>query len=168
MMKRYPFLFALLLAGLLFAGCSSKPPQYAIYFPAEKTTPAALTLLAPDQLKLSDKMLLAPEDIVAYEQNTHKLILTAAGYQKLLLQEVPLEGLPFIAAVGDKPVYPIALWTPLSSATFDGLIIMEPHEPNVNEVYILTGYPTDKFFSGVDPRTSPVVLQAFRDAGKLR
>ncbi len=167
MAKRFAIVLSFILVWLLSA-CGPKQGHFAIYLPAENTTPAEMTQLPLERLKLSDKMLLAPDDIVAYEQNTHKLILTAEGYEKLLLQEVPMDGLPLIAAVGDQPVYPIALWTPLSSATFDGLIIMQPFEPDAREVFILTGYPTDKFFSGVDPRSQQIILDSLKADKKLR
>lgn len=122
----------------------------------------------PADLKLSDTALIAAEDILTYERNIHKLTLTEAGYQKLLLQKTPVQGIPLIAAVGKQPIYALALWTPLSSLSYEGVIIMQPFDPSDRSVYILTGYPSDEFYEGSDPRSDERIFDALSKDGKLR
>ena len=161
-------LLGILLVALSLSGCSSAKDHFAIYFPAGSITAQEILQMDPASLKLSHTALIAEDDIVSYERNIHKLTLTDAGYQKLLLQKTPVQGIPLIAAVGKQPVYALALWTPLSSLSYEGVIIMQPFDPNDRSVYILTGYPTESFFKGTDPRSDQRIFDALEKDGKLK
>ena len=157
-----------LLVTLSLSSCSSAEDHFAIYFPSGSITTQEILQVDPASLKLSDTALITSDDIVSYERNIHKLTLTDAGYQKLLLQKTPVQGIPLIAAVGKQPVYALALWTPLSSLSYEGVIILQPFDPDDKSIYIMTGYPTDSFFKGTDPRSEQRIFDALNKEGKLK
>lgn len=159
---------SILLVALSLSGCSSPEDQFAIYFPAGSITAQEILQAGPASLKLSDTALITADDIVLYERNIHKLTLTDAGYQKLLLQKTPVQGVPLIAVVGKQPIYALALWTPLSSLSYEGVIILQPFDPDDKSIYIMTGYPTDSFFKGIDPRADQRIFDALMKDGKLK
>jgi hypothetical protein len=108
------------------------------------------------------------EDIVSYTWATHEIRLTEAAFARILALQVPVRGLPFVARVDGSQVYAGAFWTPISSMSSDGVVIMFPLGAQDPVIRIELGYPGSGFFSGADPRFNPRVRAALARAGKLR
>jgi hypothetical protein len=80
---------------------------------------------------------------------------------------VDVDGLPFVVCVGSDRIYTGAFWTPLSSLIFDGVVVMQPMEPDRNVIEIGIGYPSPAY-AEADPRSDAKVLGALESAGKLK
>lgn len=117
--------------------------------------------------RLADQPLLSAADILAYQWDTHQIEITHEAYQRLSRLEVPISGQPFVACVGRHPVYSGALWTALSSASFNGVVILFPLL-HTDRVQIELGYPGVDFFEGSDPRPHPQIHQSLSQAKKLK
>jgi len=48
------------------------------------------------------------------------------------------------------------------------VIILQPFDPDDKSIYIMTGYPTDSFFKGTDPRSEQRIFDALNKEGKLK
>ena len=162
-------LVALVLGGV---GCGGSPSGegFAIYLPATDIPPSRLAALS--HIEIADAPLVASDDVVAYAAGSHEIELTPAAYERIAALEVPVSGLSFAVCVDRAPVYAGAFWTEISSASFDGVVIMKAFSPESTPessvIRLELGYPGRDFFTGADPRPDPVVLDALRQAGKLR
>jgi len=140
---------------------------FSIHLLAHNVPPHQLAVLS--HLELEKDPLLSVEDIASYNQATHEIELTAAGYQKIQALSVPLDGKAFAVCVGGQPVYAGAFWVAYSSLSFDGIVIDITRATQDNPVLpIRLGYPDPAFFHGDDPRSDPRILQALEQAGKLK
>ena len=81
---------------------------------------------------------------------------------------VKVDGIPFVVCVGEQPIYAGAFWTPLSSLSFDGVVIMQPFDTDGTTIRIVLGYPGQDAFTGSDPRADDRVMKALEAAGKLK
>ena len=94
--------------------------------------------------------------------------LTPEAYERLRALAVPVDGLPFVVRVGDETIYRGALWTPISSLSYEGIVIMQPFDPAGRTVRLELGYPSPQFARGEDPRSDGRIRAALEQAGKLR
>lgn len=136
---------------VLLAACNPTPQEFAIYLTQHPETPV-----------------ISMEDIVSYTWATHEIRLTEAAFARVMALQVPVRGLPFVARVDGKQVYAGALWTPLSSMSFDGVTILLPLGSQDPVIRIELGYPGSDSFTGADPRFNPQVRRVLERAGKLR
>lgn len=117
--------------------------------------------------RVADQPLLSAADILSYDWETHQIEVTHEAYQRLSRLDVPVSGMPFVTCVGRHPIYSGALWTMLSSASFEGVVIQFPLlEPDL--VQIELGYPGPDFFRGADPRPDLQIHESLSQAGKLK
>ncbi len=153
-------------------------PELAIYLTAEGVTPTDLlpedagpegTIRSLDEIPLQAEPLLTLVDIVSYDAVTHAFTLTVEATERLAQLAVSVAGPPFVLTVDGEPIYAGAFWTPLSSLSYDGVVIMlMPTGEPAFEIYrIELGYPGSDFFRGDDPRSDPRVMEALEKAGKL-
>lgn len=163
------------LTGILFlavAGCQpEKSGDFAIYLTTGEIPSQQLAITGLYALPLQAQPLLTDQDILAYHQGFHQMDLTPAGYQKvqnLFSGQVDVSGVPFVVVVGSQRIYSGAFWSPLSSLSFDGVVIMQPLERPDHTIGFSLGYPSRTAFTGVDPRGDPRILDALRAAGKLK
>jgi hypothetical protein len=169
-MSRLPVAFVALTLLFLVCGCGSATGEgFAIYLAAAgapASQPPAL-----DQVKTESSPLVSPADIVSYSGATHRIRLTPAAFTRIAQLEVPVSGRHFVACVDHRAVYAGAFFVPISSFSFDGVVIMQPlasgSTPPDGSVQLQLGYPSAEFFSGRDPRADPVILESLRKAGKL-
>lgn len=159
---------SLLLISLTFGGCpSQKGERFSIYLTRDNTPVSKLPAL--NQIELADQPLIAIDDIVSYNQETHEIELTADAYQRVNELDIPTSGMVFVACVDSQPVYWGAFWAPYSSQSFDGVIILIPSFcTEADSIQIELGYPAPGFYSGEDPRSDPKILQSLEQAGKLK
>jgi hypothetical protein len=107
-------------------------------------------------------------DIVSYGSAGHLLKLTHEAYERIARLQVPTRGLSFVACVDKQPIYSGAFWTPISSQSFSGVVVMKPlpnHDSDVIELAL--GYPNPSFYDGTDPRGNVEIMRALREAGRL-
>jgi len=117
--------------------------------------------------RVADEPLLSAADILSYKWEMHQIQITHEAYQRLSRLEVPVSGLPFVTCVGRHPVYSGALWTMVSSASFEGVVILFPlFEEDLLQIEL--GYPGPDFFQGDDPRPDPQIYESLSQAGKLK
>jgi hypothetical protein len=165
---------AVLLGILLLAGAGCRPEtqgEFAIYLIKGDFPSNQLAITGLYALQLQDQPLLTSQDILAYYQDTHQMDLTPEADQRvqnLFSNQVKVDGIPFVVVVGSERIYAGAFWTPASSLSFDGVVIMQPLDPSQHTIGLSLGYPSRAAFTGADPRGDSRVLQALRDEGKLK
>lgn len=153
-------------------------PDLALHLAAGNVTPADLlpdsatregTALDLREIPLQAEPLLTLDDIVAYDAATHVFTLTTTATERLAGLPIPVAGPAFVLMVDGDPIYAGAFWTPLSSLSYDGVVIMlmPDGQPAFGSYRIELGYPGPGFFQGDDPRGDPRVLDALRQGGKL-
>lgn len=170
------FTLCFLLTGAI-SGCtgegpfsSSKPGShgegFAIYLTRDDVPPSKMPALS--HIELADKAIISSDDIIAYNAGTHDITLTADACERILRLHVPVNGRSFVVCVNREPVYWGAFWIPISSLSFDGIVIMILHgTPASNIIKFEPGYPSPSFYTGDDPRNNAEIMESLRLAGKL-
>lgn len=173
-MIKYSSLLIVFLA-LATAGCAAPTPtqeeEFGIYLLQEDMATSQFQATDLSELALRERPFLTSNDILTYDKSTHVFELTAAAYQQFQARfptPVDVDGIPFVVTVGAERIYGGALWTPLSSLSFDGVIIMQPFATDNHLVGLSLGYPSSAVFTGADPRADARIMEALKAAGKLR
>ena len=122
-----------------------------------------------------DKVVIAADDVLAYEWASHTLTLKPKVRKNLFekLKGKLLHGEPFIVSVGGKVVYQGNWKSVLSSIPCTTPVIMldgRALDPKLGEdqVRIELGYPSKDYFKGEDPRGDQRVRNALEASGKLK
>jgi len=162
-------LVIILSAILVGGGCAApKGEEFAIYLTRDGVPVTSMPVLS--HVDIADQPVISINDIIAYHEITHELTLTAEAYERIRKLDVPVHGRSFVVCVNRGPVYWGAFWTPISSVPFNGITIVKPlradHEGNTIKLDL--GYPSPKFFEGEDLRSSSIVMQSLKQAGKLK
>lgn len=162
----------LFLAVLLLVACRPAPKEeFAIFLLAEDIAPDEAAGMDLADLPIQAQPLLTTDDIVAYSANEHEIELQASTCDRLrqvFPEIIGVRGVPFVACVGSERIYTGAFWTPLSSLSYNGVVIQQPCMLQEKTIRIELGYPSASFFTGRDPRSDPRLIGALRAAGKLR
>jgi phosphate transport system substrate-binding protein len=156
-------------SGYVPLGGSMPDDTFAIYLVDQETSAVELSGIGLEDLKLEDAPILSADDIVAYTGESHQIELTPAAYERLMAfsGEVSTSGRPFVVCVGSQRIYAGAFWTPISSQSFDGVVIeLLPSEDHT--ILIRLGYPGPSMFSGFDLRSDPRILRSLGEAEKLK
>jgi hypothetical protein len=171
MLKRLS-VFLVIIYVLAISGCQpGKNDGFAIYLLARDVPAAALSQTDIDRLVLESKPVISADDIISYDRTGHVLDLTQAAYDRLgqlFSTSVRVSGLPFVVCVGKERIYTGAFWTPISSISYDGVVIMQPHDTQGTTVQIALGYPGPDFFKGLDLRADDRIMRALEHTGKLK
>jgi hypothetical protein len=158
-----------ILACILFAvgGCTSSAGEgFAVYLTRENIPPSKMEALS--HIDLADIPVIALNDIITYNSQTHEMKLTAEAFDKVTKLNVPVQGMSFVVCVDKQPVYWGAFWTPVSSIAFNGVTIWKPlGSRNPQIISLELGYPSSSFYGGQDPRNSPPILKSLEKSGKL-
>ncbi|RIK85073.1 MAG: hypothetical protein DCC67_04360 [Planctomycetota bacterium] len=123
----------------------------------------------------SGKILVASEEIVAYDWRSHTITLAPGvrGWLLNALHKGVLGDEPFVVAVGGKPIYE-GSWRSLvmSSSRATPVIVLDAQmlDEGLGEedVRISLGYPSEQFFKGADPRGDRRIQEALARGGKLK
>jgi hypothetical protein len=157
---------------LFSSGCATSVKRgINFYLVAQDIPPSQITQANLKSLELKKQTVISSKDILWYSRATHEMGLTPKAYrhiQNLFTDPLEMDGIPFVVCVGKERIYAGAFWTPLSSQTFNGVIIMQPIQENRNIIALTLGYPSIVFFKGKDPRSDTRIMQAFDAAGKLK
>ncbi len=158
------------LAGILSTPGGCRAPEaegFAVYLTARDVPPSQMEALS--HVDIPDKSVIAISDIVTYDAGTHEISLTAAAFERISNLEVPVSGKSFVVCVDRRPIYWGAFWTPISSLSFDGVVIVKPLGSGGSKVIkIELGYPGQSFYHGEDPRLNEDVMESLERAGKLK
>ncbi len=122
------------------------------------------------ELPLAEEPIISTEDIYNYLWDLHIINLTEEAYKQILpifSLGMPMNGVPFVIMANGERIYAGAFWSPASSLSFDGVVIMQPFDPTNQPLIISLGYPTNEFFNGEDPRDDPRLKQALEQADLL-
>lgn len=162
----------LFLTTAVLLGCTrSEPRGFSVHLLASDMPATELSTADLNDLDLQEEAIISIEDIIVYSWKTHEIEIAATAYQRIeQLFSLPVEvrGMPFVVCVGSDRIYAGGFWTPASSLSFDGVIILQPSDPDRHVIRIALGYPTPEAFTGKDPRSDRRVLQSLESAGKLR
>ena len=74
----------------------------------------------------------------------------------------------FVVRAGDEPIYAGVFWTPVSSLSYDGVIILQPFSKDETSIGLSLGYPSPTAFAEEDPRLDRWIIEALDRAGKLK
>ena len=167
-----------LILGMGLVACTGQPAEirgeaFELYLAADDQAHGWDVVDAPlEDLELAESPLLITADLVSYDRDTHTIELTDEGFQKvtdLLDAGFQVAGIPFVVVSGGERIYAGAFWTPLSSQSFDGVVIMDPaFQSDENTIQITLGYPGRGFFIGADPREDSRLLDALDAVGVLK
>lgn len=161
-----------LLLALTLTGCiPSEAGDFSVRLLAHDVTATELSISGLDEFQLQEQPILSVSDIIAYSWTTHEIELTAEAYARigeLFTLPARVRGIPFVVSVGRERIYAGAFWTPLSSISFDGVVILQSFDPDTHVIRIGLGYPSPEAFAGPDPRSGPRILQSLEAAGILR
>ncbi len=151
----------------IFGGCTgTKGEGIAIYLTKADIPPSKMEALS--HVDIADQPIVANNDIITYNAQTHEIRLTNETFKHISQLDVPIEGKSFLVCVDRAPIYWGAFWTPISSISFDGVTIWKPYSSQGPPIITLElGYPSSSFYGGEDPRNSPGILKSLERAGKL-
>ena len=164
--------FSFLLLAFLLAGCAAVPAksaaELAIYLPVERMSGRDILAADLSKLALEAQPLISADEIGSYTAASHDLRLTPAAVERLAAMKIPVNGIGFVACLGTPPIFAGAIWTQLSSLSFDGVTIQVPIDANDTLVHLYSGYPSMDEPLPDDPRNDACMLKALEQAGKLR
>ena len=171
MLKKLSSLLVIIYA-LAIPGCQLiRNDGFAIYLLAQDVPTSELSQIDINQLILESKPIISVDDIISYGKTDHVMQLTQAAYirvQKIFPMPVKVDGLPFVVCVGKERIYTGAFWTPVSSISYDGFVIMQPFAAKETTIQIVLGYPVPDVFKGYDPRADSRIMKALEQDGKLK
>lgn len=149
------------------SGCASRNDEgFAIYLTKDDIPPRSMEDLS--HVEKSSEPVLTEQDIVSYDAGDHTILVEPAAMVKLKGLELSTMGKTFLVCADGIPIYWGAFWTPLSSMSFEGVVILIPGFAGENSLEISLGYPGESFYTGSDPRNDKRVLDALEKAGKLK
>lgn len=161
----------LLLLAMALGGCTARTGGFAVYLLSDGRPGTALLGASLGDLPLRDRPLFSQNDLAWYNSARHEMALSPEAYarvQGVFAAPIQTDGIPFVVCVGPERIYAGAFWTPLSSLSYDGVVILQPMAPDRTTLEISLGYPGSGFYRGPDPRSDPRVLEALERTGKLR
>ncbi len=171
-MKKLRLSVVVLLTASILMGCiPSRATGFSVFLLADQTPATELSVVNLDDVELREEPILSGDDIITYSRERHEIELTAEAYERirqLFTLPAKVRGIPFVVCVGPDRIYAGAFWTPVSSISFDGVVICQPFERDERVIRIGLGYPCPEAFTGQDPRSDERILQSMEAAGKLR
>ena len=117
-------------------------------------------------LSKTNELVISDEDIVWYDDKSYEIKLTDEGASKIQALIVSVYGEPFSIKIGNEEIYNGSFWTPISSISYQGIVIETLVDGN-NTIKLDMGYPPNSF-QGIDPRADPRIDDYFQKIGKLR
>ena len=171
MMKKQKSIILVFWALTMVSCTPSNISGFAIYLVSQDLSALEASKMDLEQLPLKNEPLIFDEDIISYEPANHIIELTPVAYrrfQEVFPRPVKVAGIPFVVCIGSQRIYAGALWTPASSISYDGVVILQPFENDWTTIQLSLGYPGREAFTGSDPRADPRIIGALEKAGKLK
>jgi len=171
MLKKPSRLFIVIFAFVI-SGCqAAQNKAFAIYLLAQDIPATELAQSDIDLLSLKNEPIISNNDIISYDKTNHTIELTQVAYsriQQIFQTPVKVFGIPFVVCVGKERIYMGAFMTPVSSISYDGIVIGQPFETEPTIIQITRGYPGADFSTGKDPRGDPRIIKALEQDKKLK
>ncbi len=171
-MLKKTLLLLIIVFALTFSGCqTAQNDHFAIYLLAQDIPARELAQIDIGQFVLESEPIISSDDIVSYDQTSHRIELTPAALtriQQIFPIPVELDGIPFVVCVGKEQIYAGAFWTPRSAINYNGVVIMQSFDAEQTSIQIALGYPVPEVFTGNDPRADPRILKALGQDKKLK
>lgn len=115
----------------------------------------------------SGDLIISDDDIVSYNQTSHEIVLEKTGVARIgELGLIPVNGTGFVVMVDGEAIYSGAFWTPVSSISHHGVVMMI-EIPLQDTLMFELGYPGPSFYEGSDPRGDQRIINVFQALGKL-
>ncbi len=153
-------------------GCRTQAADdFGIYLLAKDQPATQLANSDLNTLELQERPVIGINDILSYDSESHEIQLTETAYrriQELYPLPVRVDGIPFVVRAGNEPIYAGAFWTPVSSLSYDGVIILQPFRKDETSIGLLLGYPGLPASAEEDPRSDRRIINALDRAGKLK
>ncbi len=142
---------------------------FAIYLTKDNVPPSQMEALS--NVELEDEPLIGIVDIINYVQNYRQIQLTDEAYERLINLGIPTSGKSFVVCVDKEPIGWGAFWTPVSSQSFGGIVIMVPPLPDSprgikNSIVIESGYPSHQYSESKYQIDYTKMDESFKKAGK--
>jgi len=160
------------LLTLMLAACKAeKEKGFTLYMVSGISDPRQVDGSELADIPLEDNPLIAEDDILSYNRETHEMELTEEAYARvisLFSLPVDVDGMPFVVVVDDEPIYSGAFYTPLSSISYGGVVVMQPLGENARTLSFGLGYPGADVFEGTDPRSDSRIISRLGMENKLK
>ena len=114
----------------------------------------------------NDELVVSDEDIISYNKTSHEIKLTEKGIEKIRTLKVGVSGRPFVIKLDGREIYDGSFWHSLSSIPYSGIVI-NTYNTRDNTIRLEEGYPTPKYFKGIDPRNNSEIFDHFQRIEKL-
>jgi hypothetical protein len=164
--KKLSLLLIIFFAITSSACQDSNDNGFAIYLLSQNVPATELSQIDLNRLTLETKPIISNDDIISYEKTNHTIELTQAAYTRVQkIFPIPVNGIPFVVCAGNERIYAGAFWTPISSISYDGVVIMQPYNARDTTIQITLGYPGPEFFTGKDPRADSRIMNALEEDG---
>jgi len=171
MLKKTLFILAIIL-GLALSSCQpGKENHFAIYLLVQDFPATKLSQMDINQLTLENNPVISSDDIISYDKANHIIKLTQGAFtriQKIFSMPVKVDGVPFVVCVGKERIYTGGFWTPASSLSYAGVVIMQPFDVKEATIQINLGYPVSDVFTGNDPRADHRIIESLKQDKKLK
>ena len=168
----------------LVSACQQKRSEheFCIYLLADDIPAIKLSSADLSRVVLEEKPLIGwathrhvvVAEIMSYKWVTHEIELREIAYQRVqqLFASPEVNGIPFAVFVDKQPIHLGEFWTPLSSQSYDGVMIMQPI---LQDRFIIKveqragglpglGYPGTDFYTGKDPHYDPRIRETLEQA----
>jgi hypothetical protein len=123
-------LLLIVIFALSSSACQpSKEDGCAICLLSQNISSTELAQIDIDRLPLESEPVLPNDDIISYDRTNHIPELTQAAARRVQkIFPVPVNGIPFVICAENERIYTGAFWTPISSISYDGVVIMQPSD----------------------------------------
>lgn len=167
-MRIHTYILIILIA-LSLAACAPRADDGALglYLVTNPVDTAAALETDLDDLFIEREPLIDQNDMVRYDWSTHTVTLTSTAAERLRALPVPVSGRAYVLTAGDKRIYVGSIYTPISSLSFPGIVLMQPLSDEQREVRFEPGYPAPGAFRGDDQRNDPRIRAALANAGLI-
>jgi len=162
------------LLTVVVAACTAKANMdkgFALFMVPGISDPRQVDESELADIQLEENPLINEDDILNYNPETHQMELTEEAYSRVIsLFSLPVDvnGMPFVVVVADEPIYSGAFYTPASSISYNGVVIIQPLNGKSGTIFLRLGYPCADAFEGTDPRSDSRIIDRLRLVNKLR
>lgn len=160
-----------LLTFMLAACKAEKENGFALYMVSGISDPRQVDRSELADIALEENPLITEADVISYNPETHQMELAEEAYARvisLFSLPVDVDGLPFVVVVDDEPIYSGAFYTPVSSLSYSGVVIMQPLGEKARTLSFGLGYPGADLFEGKDPRSDSRIINRLGMVNKLK
>lgn len=140
---------------ITLTGCYPKGNQgFGLYLVSGVEDPRLIDEIGLDVVSLEPEPLFSEPDILVYDLQSREMTLTPEAFQAVLAVftlPIDVDGIPFVVMIDDARIFHGAFYSPASSLSFDGGVVLDPMDPLANVIRFDFGYPGPGPEAGPDP-----------------